>query len=76
MQELQSPVEHPEGLRRAQMLANASRALPAHQRHVELGHHLVRYFVLDGEDVLQVAVIALGPDVSAGRSLHEPGRDA
>jgi len=42
----------------------------------ERAHDLVRHVVLDGEDVLEVAVVALGPQVTAARRVDQLRRHA
>ncbi len=50
-------------------------ALLGRQRDLERGDDLTRDLVLDLEDVGQLAVVALGPDVAAGRPVDQLGRD-
>ena len=58
-----------------QRLAPHGRLLAAHQPHVESGDDFACDFVLDGKDVLEVAVIAFRPDVVAAGRLQQLHRD-
>jgi hypothetical protein len=53
------------------MLPNAPRVLSTHQCDVEFSHDLVGDFILDCEDILEVPVVALGPDVLTGCAVDE-----
>ena len=68
--------DQPPGVDAVRRLRGGTKAL----LHVEVGldhrHHALGDVVLDGEEVAQLAVIALGPDVLAGFGIDELRRDA
>src|SRR3546814_17731474 len=59
------------GIDAVRLLAGGAEALLGVELRLHRGHDVLGDVVLDGEDVLQLAVVLLGPEVLAGLGVDE-----
>src|SRR3546814_4580246 len=64
------------GIDAVRLLAGGAEALLGVELRLHRGHDVLGDVVLDGEDVLQLAVVLLGPEVLAGLGVDELNGDA
>src|SRR3546814_11139875 len=64
------------GIDAVRLLAGGAEALLGVELRLHRGHDVLGDVVLDGEDVLQLAVVLLGPEVLAGLGVDDLNGDA
>src|SRR6202020_420483 len=64
------------GLRLDRALADQATSFVGSQFDLERGDDLLRQLILNGEDVAEIAIESLGPDMAAGGRVDELGGDA